>query len=261
MTERHTRHVVVASGVQDLIRVAAERFVDVAQAAVSARSMFSVALSGGNTPRPLYQALAAPPYRDQIDWHHVQVFFSDERFVPPDSPESNYHLAHETLLSRVPIPERFVHRVATVDISPEEAAALYAEGIRRDFQVGMAEIPRFDLILLGMGPDGHTASLFPDTAALDVTDRLVVANFVPRMDAWRVTFTYPLLDAARNVTFLVGGADKAERVREVFTGQGDLPAALVRPTDGQEVWLLDQAAAVQLPRAAGHEAGEAPPGR
>jgi 6-phosphogluconolactonase len=219
-----------------------------AQEAVSSQGIFRVALSGGNTPRPLYEALAGPPYRDEIDWTRIQVFFSDERFVPPDSPESNYHMAFEALLSKVPIPERYVHRVATVDISPQESAALYEEGLRRVFEVGLAEVPRFDLILLGLGPDGHTASLFPDTEALRETEHLVAANFVPKFDSWRITFTYPLLDAAHQVMFLVQGEDKAERVREVFAGEGNLPAAGVQVRDGATVWLLDRAAAAKLPQ-------------
>lgn len=226
-----------------LIREAAELFVSTAREAITANGVFRVALSGGNTPRPLYEALAAAPYREQVDWSKIQVFFSDERFVPADSPESNYRMASEALLSRVPIPERFVHRVPTEDIPPEEAASLYEEGIRRVFAVGLDETPSFDLILLGLGGDGHTASLFPDTEALTVTNRLVAPNFVPKLDTWRITFTYPLLNAGRVVTFLVQGEDKAERVGEILAGGSNLPAAGVRPESGRLVWLLDQAAA------------------
>lgn len=241
------RQQVVLPDADALVQEAAQRFVALARNAVSTRGMFRVALSGGSTPRPLYELLAAAPYRDQIDWSRMQVFFSDERFVPPDSPESNFHMAYDALLSKVPIPERFVHPVATVDISPQESADLYEEGLRRVFEVGLTEAPRFDLILLGMGPDGHTASLFPDTEALSVRDRLVAANFVPKFDSWRITFTYPLLDAAHTVIFLVRGADKADRVREVVEGTATLPAAGVRVPEGELIWLLDAEAAARLP--------------
>ncbi|MBV9281062.1 MAG: 6-phosphogluconolactonase [Chloroflexi bacterium] len=226
---------------------AARIVADSARQAISSRGMFHLALSGGNTPRPVYEKLAAAPYNDQIDWSRVQVFFSDERFVPPDSSESNFHMANQALLSRVPIPERFVHRVSTVDITPEAAAANEEEGIRRVFAVGLTESPRFDLILLGMGPDGHTASLFPGTEALNVADTLVVANYVPRLDAQRITFTYPLLNAARRVLFLVQGEDKAEMVSRALKGDPEVPAGHVRP-EGELIWLLDEAAASRLPR-------------
>lgn len=226
---------------------AAERFIQAAIAAQDARGMFNVALSGGSTPRGMYRALAAPPYRDQVNWNAVQVFFSDERFVPPESEESNYHLARQELLSQVQIPDRFVHRVATVDILPAESAALYEQGIRRVLQAGLDEVPSFDLIFLGLGPDGHTASLFPGTEALQERDLLVAANFVPELDSWRITFTYPLLNAARQVAFLVEGAGKAEMVRRVIEGDAELPASLIRPITGELVWMLDQAAAADLP--------------
>jgi 6-phosphogluconolactonase len=195
----------------------------------------------------MFERLAAP-YRDEVDWSRVQIFFSDERFVPPDSEESNFHTANVALLSRVDIPERFIHRYATVDITPRESAVNYEQGIRRVFEVGQDELPHFDLILLGLGPDGHTASLFPGTEALNNTVDLVVANYVPKVDIWRLTFTYPLLNAAQAVMFLVQGQDKAERVREVLQGDPQLPASGVRPTDGRLIWLLDQAAAGNLRR-------------
>lgn len=228
----------------DLARGAADLFAHLARTAQEDHGMFLVALSGGHTPRALYERLAATPH--SVDWTRVQVFFSDERFVPPDSPESNYHLAQSVLLSRVPIPERFVHRVATVDIPPADSAALYAEAIARVFSLSYALTPGvpppFDLVLLGLGSDGHTASLFPDTAALQVTDRLVAANFVPTMDLWRITFTYPLINAARAVAFLVEGKGKAATLRRVLDGDTSLPAARVRPRNGSLLYLADRAA-------------------
>lgn len=237
--------VTVVQDAKDLARQAAELFVERAQHAIGTLGMFRVALAGGNTPRGLYQVLASADFRDQVDWSLVQVFFSDERFVPLDSPESNYLTAQDALLSQVPIPERFVHPYATTDIAPDLAASNYEEGIRRIFAIGLDEAPRFDLILLGLGPDGHTASLFPGTDALEVVDRLVVSNFVQKLDAWRLTFTYPLINGARAVTFLVQGEDKAEMVGQILGGGSELPAARVRPIDGDLIWLLDERAAAR----------------
>lgn len=237
------RRIVVTPDAEGLAHRAAQTFVGRARDAATA-GQFTVALSGGSTPSALFDMLTRPQYRDEAPWDRTQVFFSDERFVPPDSPESNYRMAHETLLSRVPIPDRFVHRVPTVDITPEESAALYEEGVRRVDQVGPAETPSLDLILLGLGPDGHCASLFPDTEALTVQDHLVAANFVPALNSWRVTFTYPLINAARCVMFLVQGAEKAEILARVLSGD-DLPAARVRP-QGELIWIVDEAAASRL---------------
>jgi 6-phosphogluconolactonase len=237
---------IIADSADDLGRVAAEVVLEAARSAASPFGMFTIALSGGNTPRALFSALASPPFSDQMPWDRTQVFFSDERFVPPDSDESNYHTAQETFLSKVPISYRFVHRPVTVDIAPDEAAAIYEQGIRRVLEAGEAEVPSFDLIMLGLGDDGHTASLFPGTEALSVTDSLVAPNFVPRLDAWRLTFTYPLINAAGRVVFLVSGTGKAGVVRDVLSG-ADVPAARVQPTNGELIWVLDRDAAGQLP--------------
>jgi 6-phosphogluconolactonase len=247
--------VIVVSDPEDLAQEAASRFsVGAAQAQSSSpTAMFRVALSGGSTPRTMYEKLAAAPYRDRVDWSRTQVVFSDERFVPPDAAESNFHTAQEALLSRVNIPDRFIHRYATVETTPQESAVNYEQGIRRVFGVGLDEVPRFDLIMLGLGPDGHTASLFPRTEALHNTHDLVVANFVPKIDMWRLTFTYRLINAGRTVMFLVQGTDKAERVREVMHRDPSLPASGVRPSPGRLVWLLDQAAAGRL-----HDEGRTP---
>jgi 6-phosphogluconolactonase len=226
----------------DLAREAARRFIEIGQEATAARGSFSVALSGGNTPRAMYARLVAPPLRDYLDWTKVHIFFSDERFVPPDSEESNYHTARENLLTHVSIPDGQVHPYSTVDSTPEESAKQYEDEIRRGVKARDDGLPAFDLILLGMGPDGHTASLFPDTEALKIHDRLVAPNYVPKLNAWRLSFTYPLLNAGRTVTFLVQGEDKKERVREVLGGGSRLPAAGVQPSDGRLVWLLDAAA-------------------
>jgi 6-phosphogluconolactonase len=234
--------VVVLPDANAVAEEAARRFVECARNAVEARGMFLVALSGGSTPRALYEKLAEPSISGQIDWSRAQIFFSDERFVPSDSDQSNYHLAQQALFSKIQINDRFIHRVATENISPQQAATEYGEGMRRVASVGDAEVPQFDLVLLGLGPDGHTASLFPGTEALEDTAHLVVANDVPQQNAWRITFTYPLINAARCVMFLVTGAEKADIVAEVFS-TSNLPASRVLPSDGEMVWLLDEAAA------------------
>ncbi|PZS04279.1 MAG: 6-phosphogluconolactonase [Chloroflexi bacterium] len=236
------REVIVLPEQGALVGAAARQFIDRARDAVSTRGIFTVALSGGSTPRPLYELLSAAPYKDEIDWEKVHVFFSDERFVPPDSSASNYHMVCDCLLSKVPMFERFVHPVATENGTPGEAAALYEEGLRRVFAVGLTEVPRFDLVLLGMGEDGHIASLFPGTQAVSEEDRLVVESTVPGTNARRVTFTLKLINAARCVMFLIEGRAKAEAVRRALDGDA-LPAALVRPTNGELVWLLDESSA------------------
>jgi 6-phosphogluconolactonase len=226
-----------------LAELAAGTFTALASEAISEHGSFCVALSGGNTPRRLFERLGTEPFRSSVDWPRCEVFFSDERFVAPDSPESNFHLAQEALLSKVPVAEDSVYPIRTVGMDPPESAALYEGEIKKVVPSAQEQLPRFDLILLGLGPDGHTASLFPDTAALKVRDRLVVANYVPKLNAWRITFTYPLINAGAVVAFLVEGEEKAERVAQVLAGNGDLPAAGVRLEHGRLLWLLDRAAA------------------
>jgi 6-phosphogluconolactonase len=236
---------VIADDPESLAREGARRFIDIADQAIADHGTFRVALSGGSTPKALYAALASDEFSTRANWSEMQIFFSDERFVPPDSADSNYHTAFVAMLSKVRVPERNVHKVATVDIRPEESAANYEEGIRRVFAVGEGVVPRFDLILLGLGPDGHTASLFPGTEALQEASRLVVPNFVPKFDSWRITFTYRLINAGKIVAFLSQGPDKAERIGQVLSGQSDLPASGVHPGDGTLFWWIDQAAAGQ----------------
>jgi 6-phosphogluconolactonase len=226
-------------------RAAADLVVQIAAEAIERSGQFNVALSGGSTPKALYDLLSGDEYRDLVDWQHVNIYFSDERFVPPESEESNFHTANIGLLQRVPIRPEAVHPVPTVDVEPEEAARRYEETIIEN--VAGRPLPRFDLIFLGMGPDGHTASLFPGTEALGVTDRLVAPNYVPRLNSWRVTFTFPLLDEGLVVAFLATGADKADRLAEVLSG-GDYPAAHVAPEDGTLLWIVDEAAAANLAR-------------
>ena len=231
-----------------LAHAAAEHFCARANAAMSEHGQFTVALSGGSTPRTLYSLLATRHFAAQVDWPHVYVFWGDERCVPPGHLESNYRMARETLLDHVPIPPFNIHRIPC-EQEPEQAAITY-ERTLRTFFVGnvrkeKSPLPCFDLVLLGMGDDGHTASLFPGSAALDEPTRWVVAHYVSKLGAWRVTLTPVVINAAAHVTFLVSGADKAERLREVLTGpyQPDvLPAQIIRPTRGRLVWLVDAAA-------------------
>ena len=244
------RQVVVVEGAQDVAREAAERLTVLARDAVGARGRFTVALSGGSTPRALFQLLAREPYRSAIDWERVEVFWGDERCVPPTHADSNYRMAREALLDPVATPGARVHRLAAESDDREAAAAAYATEIARVLggDPGGAA-PAFDLVLLGMGPDGHTASLFPGTAALAERRRWVVANWVQKFGTYRITMTWAVLNRAAHVLFLVAGADKAATLRDVLEGPFDLdrlPSQGVRPEAGRVVWLVDRAAAAQL---------------
>jgi 6-phosphogluconolactonase len=193
---------------------------------------FRLALSGGSTPRTLYSLLARRP----LPWERLHLFWGDERCVPADDPDSNYRMARETLLDQAPIPPAQVHRWRTED-GPQVAADEYHRLLAREFGPG---VPVFDLVLLGMGEDGHTASLFPGTPALQVSDRWAVANYVPQVkDVWRLTLTFPVLNAARRAWFLISGAAKAEALRRVLSGE-DLPSGRVRAEE--TVFFVDQAA-------------------
>lgn len=215
---------------QDFVNDAVALIEQAAGEAMEARGVFSLSLSGGNTPKPVYEALAGRA----IDWSKVIITFGDERCVPPDDPQSNYLMARRTLLDTIPIPAENVLRMKG-EIDPAEAAKAYEAELAK--RAG-GEVFRHDLILLGMGPDGHTASLFPGTPALDERRKMVVENYVPKMSMWRITFTYPLLDAARHVCFLVNSVGKDDVLAEVFSGKSDYPCAAVNPTDGKLTWLL-----------------------
>src|SRR5215471_12867352 len=229
-----------------LYRAAADEFLRCAQEAIGQRARFCVALSGGNTPRGVYSFLAANA-RTSLPWNQIYIFFGDERHVPPDDPESNYRMANETLLSRVPIPPANVFRVPA-ELDAELAAQQYEDQLRAFFPVSPGAWPRFDLIFLGLGDDGHTASLFPESAALNETTRLVAANWVDKLHSYRVTFTYPLLNHAAEIAFLVSGASKSQILRDVLKPKKDAsyPAQRVRPRDGRLLWILDRAAAKLL---------------
>jgi 6-phosphogluconolactonase len=234
-----------------LSEAGAREFVRCAGEACAARGRFTVALSGGSTPKRLYQLLAAEPFRSQVDWGRVEIFWGDERCVPPDHPDSNYRMAREAMLEHLPIPAEHIHRMEAERTDRDAAAQDYQDVLARVFYGKSTgpEPPALDLVLLGMGPDGHTASLFPHTDALRETRRWVVANHVPQLNTDRLTMTRPALNRAREVLFLVAGADKTERLVEVLTGPADpirLPSQSIQP-DGQLLWFLDRAAAERLP--------------
>lgn len=234
-----------------LAREAATELTRRAQRCVAAAGRFTLVLSGGSTPRRLYALLADPasPFRDAIPWAATNVFWGDERHVPPHDPQSNFRMANEALLSRVPVPRENVHRIEAERTNAADAAARYQEGLERFFALRTGAAPRFDLILLGMGPDGHTASLFPGTDALTVRDRLVAAPWVAKFRSYRITLTLPVFDAAAAVHFLVSGADKAETLRAVFdpaTPADRFPCQRIRPLDGELLWFVDRDAAKGL---------------
>jgi len=229
----------------DALQTAAAHHVAAALQPTAQGRVMTIALSGGSTPRGFHEMLATLP---GIDWTRVHVFWGDERTVSPDSDQSNYRMAHETLLSKVEIPDESIHRMRGED-DPEQAARDYEQILADVCKVEAPAFPRLDINILGMGPDGHTASLFPGTAALDERERWVVANAVPQQDTTRITLTYPVLNHAYLTCFLVTGADKSDAISQVFSGPTDSPpAAGVLPIDGQLIWFLDQAAAEGLKR-------------
>jgi 6-phosphogluconolactonase len=237
---------------QDLFQAAAEEILRAAADAIAQRGRFTIALSGGSTPRNLYTLIAANASASQ-PWDQMFFFWGDERHVPLNDPDSNYRMAKETLLSKVPIPPANIFPVPAENPDAAAAAQAYEETLRKFFALAPGDFPRFDLILLGMGPDGHMASLFPETAALQEKSRLVVANWVEKLNNSRITFTLPVLNAARCVAFLVSGADKAAVLHEVLEGKAPgekYPSKLVRPSAGKLIWFVDRAAASDLSTAA-----------
>ncbi len=229
-------------------RAAARQFVDWAWQSIAREGSFIVALSGGSTPRELYRLLATPEYRAQVDWPRVQLFWGDERAVPPDHPDSNYGMVRRELLLNVPIPPQNVHRMEAERPNIGRAAHDYEETIRKVLDLNEQGFPRFHLILLGMGPDGHTASLFPGSRSPQQTSRWVSTPMVSKLGAKRMTLTLPVLDAAKRVLFMITGAEKAEVLRQVLEETADppYPAQLVQPRDGARYFLVDEAAASKL---------------
>ena len=229
---------------------AADRFVESARTAIEARGVFRVALSGGTTPNAVYPLLRSEPRVRRVDWSRVEFFWGDERAVPPDDPESNFGTAYRMFISQLPgVRPDAIHRMQGEGPDLDASALAYETELRLAFNARGDSPPVFDLVWLGLGPDGHTASIFAGSSAVRVKDRWVVANWVPSRQVWRLTITYPVIDAAREVVFLATGENKANALRHIRSGRSPLPAARVRAR--RQVWLIDAAAAGQTPSEAG----------
>ena len=243
----------VSSDLLALSQVAAVEFVDRAKSAIRSRGRFTVVLSGGSTPKTLYRLLAeTPEIKEALEWDKVHFFFSDERDVPSDHPDSNYRMVAEALFSKIAAPASNLHPILTQEGDAAHAAESYERALREFFRLAPGAIPRFDLILLGMGAEGHTASLFPDSEALSESKKLVVAAWVPAVHAWRITLTPPVLNHAEAVVFLVSGAEKAEALKSVIEGDDAplrFPAQAVKPEQGRLIFLVDAEAARLLSHA------------
>ncbi len=233
---------------QELFEAAAEEVLRTAKEAVEQRGRFTVALPGGSTPKSLFNLLATNA-RTVMPWDRTFFFWGDERHVPPTDPDSNYRMAEETMLSKIPVAAGNVFRIPTENPDAAAAAEAYEMTLRKFFQLEPGRVPVFDLILLGMGPDGHTASLFPGSAGLQEKTRLVIANWVDKLKTSRLTLTLPVLNAARCVAFLVSGTDKAAMLKTVLEEDApaeQYPSKLIRPNNGKLIWLVDRAAASDL---------------
>ena len=231
-------------------QAAAEVFTKQAQNAVTEHGVARIAISGGTTPKRMFGLLAAEPFLSQVPWDKLNLYWVDERCVDPDSEDSNYRMTKEQLLSKVPLQEGNIFRMEG-ELDPHEAASRYEAALRNSFKLEGAQAPSFDLILLGMGDDGHTASLFPHSAAIDEMSRFVVANQVENKNPWRITLTWPVINLGRTVIFLIEGAAKADRLHEVLLGEYNperLPSQLIRPDSGELHLLLDAEAARRLPK-------------
>ena len=240
--------IVLCRDVAELSRQSNEGFTQLAHESLEAAGRVTVALCGGSTPKHLYSLLASPDYSDQIPWNNVQLFWGDERCVPPDHPDSNFRMVQEALLSKIRIPAENIHRMPG-EREPRAAAAEYEKELQKFFGLNSGALPRFDLILLGIGEDGHTASLFPGSDALNETKHSVVAPFVAKLNSYRLSLSLPVLNNAANVWFLVTGASKADTVKQIFSGTSDLPAARVQPVDGKLTWWVTRDTAPGIPTA------------
>ncbi len=227
---------------------AAKRFTDLAAQAIGKRGAFHVALAGGATPRRLYQHLAMPMFAERIAWQHVHIYFGDERAVPPDDPDSNYLMAHEALLRHVPIPDTHIHRINGAEKDLSQSAMDYERVLRQQLTASDGLFPQFDLVLLGIGPDGHIASLFPDTPILKETSKLVAAVYVAKLFTWRISLTLPVINNALHIMVLAAGENKTVIIRQVFIDDASsdhYPVQLLHPA-GELEWYLDAAAARAL---------------
>jgi 6-phosphogluconolactonase len=236
------REILVARDKDELNALAAAKFVEIANSAIANNGRFTVALAGGSTPKSLYRLLAGAEFKDKIDWQRVNFFFGDERYVPPTDAESNFRMAKENLFDLLGTLPENIFRWPTESAAAEQAAEEYETALRNFFKGS----PRFDLVLLGMGADGHTASLFPYTEALTENSRLAVSNWVEKLGVYRLTMTFPLLNSAANIIFLVAGEEKAPVLKEILEGEygrEKYPARGINPENGNLYWLLDKAAA------------------
>jgi 6-phosphogluconolactonase len=237
----------IVTDLEAMCRAAAETLLQHIGKTLQTQDVYSIALSGGSTPRRLYALLVDDTELDcQIPWERIHFFWGDERHVVPDHPDSNYRMAFEAMLSHAPIPPANIHRIRAENPDADSAAEDYAHEIRRFFDIAGAEVPHFNCVLLGMGSDGHTASLFPDSPALSEKKRLVVANRVEKFDSFRITLTLPVLNSADLILFLVSGAEKANALKTVLEGAaapGHYPARLIQPSRGELIWFLDRSAA------------------
>lgn len=243
MPEREIR---IYEDLSELTQAAADRFVEAAHGGIEAKGFFTISLAGGSTPRSLYTRLSSSDYRARVDWTRVHFFWGDERIVPSTHPDSNYRMANETLLKNIPISEDHLHRIPTELTPASQAAETYSNELKNFFGLKEQQWPRFDLILLGMGPDGHTASLFPGSTTLFEKDRLVDSPYVEKFHSYRITLTPPTLNQAAGVLFFVAGGEKAQAVREVLEGNYDparYPSQIIQPVDGALTWMLDRQAA------------------
>lgn len=227
----------------------AQTWLEQSNAAIAERGAFHVALSGGNTPRGLFQLLASPDWRERFDWQHIHLYFGDERFVPPTQPDSNYRMARESMLDQLAIPAENIHPVPTERQEATASAQAYEKALRRCLPVATNGWPVFDVMLQGIGDDGHTASLFPGTAILQERDQWVAAVYVDKLDAWRISVTFPVIDQARCIMFLAAGSGKADILRDVLSqppGDEPYPVQMIR-AQGEMHWYVDSAAAHLLP--------------
>jgi 6-phosphogluconolactonase len=241
------REIVIVDNANEVAAAAARDLVD----AAAGCARFTLVLSGGSTPRTLYRLLSDPsaPYRDRVDWSRVHFFWGDERHVPPQHPDSNFRMAREAMLDELPVPPGNIHRIPAEEREVSVAASEYEDELRRFFDLRPGMLPRFDYLLLGLGEEGHTASLFPGSSALADTEHLVAAPWVPAQQTFRITLTPPVINAAARVAFLVSGSAKASALRAVLEGVREpevVPAQIVAPTHGTVLWFVDTAAASQL---------------
>ncbi len=241
----------IVENLEELARTAAWKFVHLAAEAVQAKGRFTVILSGGQTPRGLYTLLASKshPFRERIPWERIHFFWGDERHVPPDNSDSNFRMAQEEMLSKVPLVSDNVHRIKAENPSADGAAEDYEKVLRDFFHLKIGELPRFDLVLLGMGSDGHTASLFPGTSSLTDREHLVAASWIEKLKTFRVTLTPPVLRNAAWVIFLVSGEEKAGTLKAVLKGDyhpEQLPSQFIRPVNGKLLWLVERSSAQLL---------------